>query len=200
MCWVFSVEGLDAYILEPRDSYTLDYFIESIRSYKKTDLDVIIGKQGSIATPDMCNGLVLPVVTVDKVYTFDRESLIKSIPKKINIDEQKYNENADQLFNRILQIADNVGSADEHRAVNYLSVRYDPIYTNTVRMSQEDYSLVDIDVIESRLSNGRDIVDVIFIYRHRGENAFIDKYFVRVDVTEEFPFIISDLAPYFNRY
>jgi hypothetical protein len=27
----------------------------------------------------------------------------------------------------------------------------------------------------------------------------IDKYFVRVDVTEQFPFLVTKLAPYYDR-
>jgi hypothetical protein len=39
---------------------------------------------------------------------------------------------------------------------------------------------------------------VVFSFTDR-ENGTADKYFVRVDVTEEFPFIVTKMAPYYDR-
>ena len=38
---------------------------------------------------------------------------------------------AEELFYRIIQMADNTGGTDEHRALNYLAVRYQEIYKRT---------------------------------------------------------------------
>jgi hypothetical protein len=38
----------------------------------------------------------------------------------------------------------------------------------------------------------------VFTYRHR-ETDVIEKQFVRVDVTEEFPFLVTKMSPYYNR-
>jgi hypothetical protein len=40
------------------------------------DLDVVIGMRGSIAPPEFCNGLMLPIVAFDQIYSFDRSALI----------------------------------------------------------------------------------------------------------------------------
>jgi PatG C-terminal len=53
-----------------------------------------------------------------------------------------------------------------------------------------------VDVRPSRLSGVRRIVDVIFSFTHR-QTDVIEKYFVRVDVTEEFPFLVTRLSPYY---
>lgn len=45
-----------------------------------------------------------------------------------------------------------------------------------------------VEVGQSRLSNIRNIVAPIFPYTNR-ETDVVEKYFVRVDVTEEFPFL-----------
>jgi hypothetical protein len=59
-----------------------------------------------------------------------------------------------------------------------------------------------IDVQPSRLSNTRKIMDVIFSYTNR-QTDVTEKFFVRVDVTEEFPFLVTRLSPFttadFNR-
>jgi len=40
-------------------------------------------------------------------------------------------------------------------------------------------------------------VDVIFSYTNR-KTDFTEKCFVRADVTEEFPFLVQKLSPYFE--
>jgi hypothetical protein len=49
-----------------------------------------------------------------------------------------------------------------------------------------------------RCENERKIVDVVFSYTDRKTDV-IDKSFVRVDVTEEFPFLVTKLSPYIGR-
>ncbi len=41
----------------------------------------MIGVNGPIAPPEMCNGLTLPSVWFDQLYSFEREDLIKAIPR-----------------------------------------------------------------------------------------------------------------------
>ena len=55
-----------------------------------------------------------------------------------------------------------------------------------------------MEVRPSPLSSTRNIVDVIFSYTNRNTD-FTEKFFVRVDVTEEFPFLVTKLSPYYDR-
>ena len=55
-----------------------------------------------------------------------------------------------------------------------------------------------VEVYPSALSGTRKIVDVIFSYTNRNTDV-VEKFAVRVDVTEEFPFLITKLSPYFDR-
>lgn len=41
------------------------------------------------------------------------------------------------------------------------------------------------------------ILDVIFSYSHR-QTDVTEKHFVRVDVTEQFPFLVTKLSPYYD--
>jgi hypothetical protein len=43
-----------------------------------TDVDVVIGSKGPIAPPTLCNGLTVPIVAFDEVYSFDIDALIRS--------------------------------------------------------------------------------------------------------------------------
>jgi hypothetical protein len=56
--------------------------VEAIRPQPSPmDIDVVIGMRGPIAPPELCNGLMVPIVVFDQVYSFDRDALIKAIPR-----------------------------------------------------------------------------------------------------------------------
>jgi hypothetical protein len=60
-----TVEGLENYILFPRDPVDLDLLIEALRpTPSPLDLDVVIGLKGPVAQPELCNGLMIPIVIV----------------------------------------------------------------------------------------------------------------------------------------
>ena len=105
---------------------------------------------------------------------------------------------AEELFDRILQMTDNAGNTDHDRALNYLAVRYQAIYEKTAEYLAQNYALSAIDVKPSSLSGTRNVLDVIFCYTNRN-TAVVEKWAVRVDVTEEFPFLVTKLSPYYDR-
>jgi hypothetical protein len=198
-CFVMTVQGLETYILTLRDPADLGLLIGAIRpNPSPMDLDVVIGMKGSIAPPQMCNGLMVPIVVVDQMYSFDRGALIKAIPKPENTSAKDFAPAAEELFDRVLQIADNAGATDEHRALNYLAVRYPAIYAKAAEFFANNYSLTAVDIHGSALSGVRNILDVIFSYTNRNTDV-VDKCAVRVDVTDEFPFLVTKLSPYFDR-
>jgi hypothetical protein len=199
LCWVLSIQGLDTYLLLPRDPTAIDLLVEAIRPvYSLSDIDVVIGMRGPIAPPTMCNGLMIPIVLFDQIYSFDRSSLIKAIPKPEKTAAAQFSPAADELFSRIMQLTDNAGATDEHRALNYLAMRYPAIYAKAAEEFARDFSLTGVEVRPSPLSSTGKIVDVIFAYTNRNSD-FTEKFFVRVDVTEEFPFLVAKLSPYFDR-
>jgi len=199
LCWVMSIEGLETYILVPRDPADLDLLVEALRATPSPmDLDCVIGVRGPIAPPEMCNGLMVPMVVFDQIYSFDRDALIKAIPKPEKTSAKEFAPAAEELFDRIMQMTDNAGATDEHRALNYLAVRYQAIYANAADAFARNASLSSVDVQPSPLSGTRNVVDVIFTYTNR--NTDVDeRFFVRVDVTEEFPFMVTKLSPYYDR-
>ena len=120
LCWVLTIEGLDTYILQPRDPADLDLLVEALRpTPRPTDVDVVIGMRGPIAPPELCNGLMVPIVVFDQIYSFDVDALIKSIPRPEKVAAKEFDAAAEELFYRIMQMADNAGATDEHRALNY---------------------------------------------------------------------------------
>jgi PatG C-terminal len=202
LCWVFAIGGLETYVVLPRDPVDLDLLIDAIRPVPSpSDIDVIIGVRGPIAEPQMCNGLTVPIVGFDKLYSFERDELLGAIPRPESVEaneEQQFRAVAADLFDRLIQISDNTGATDEHRAVNYLAVRYPRIYAHAAEELARDSSLTSVVVRQSPLSGPRNIVDVIFAYTNRRTDV-TEKFYVRVDVTHEFPFLIVKLSPYFDR-
>ena len=90
-------------------------------------------------------------------------------------------------------MTDNAGATDEHRVLNYLAMRYPAIYAKAAEKFGNDYSMTGVEVIPSSLSSTRKILKAIFSYTNRNTD-FVEKFFVRVDVTEEFPFLVTKLS------
>jgi hypothetical protein len=146
----------------------------------------------------MCNGLMVPILVFDQIYSFDRATLIKAIPKPEKATAAQFGPAAEELFNRIMQLTDNAGATDEHRALNYLAMRYPAIYSKAAEQFALDFSLTGVEARPSPLSSTRKIVDVIFAYTNRNTD-FTEKFYVRADVTEEFPFLATKMSPYYDR-
>lgn len=199
MCWVFTIEGLETYLLAPRDSADFELLVETVRSGPRpTDVDAVIGVQGPLASPEVCNGLMVPIVVFDQLYSFDRDELIHQIPRPEDSPEEKFRATTAELLDRIMQMADNAGATDEHRALNYLAVRYPAIYAKAAEAHGAESALTAVDTRRSHLSSARTIIEVIFSYTHRRTDV-TEKSFVRVDVTEEFPFLVTKLSAYYDR-
>jgi hypothetical protein len=199
LCWVMTIEGLETYILVPRDPVDLSLLVESLRSTPQPwDLDCVIGVRGPIAPPEVCNGLMVPIVVFDQIYSFDRDSLIKAIPRPEKTTAKDFVPAAEELFDRIMQMADNAGATDEHRALNYLAVRYPRIYEAASEAYGRNESLSALEVRLSPLSGTRRVVDVIFSHTNRNTDV-VSKQSIRVDVTDEFPFLVTKLSPYYDR-
>ena len=58
--------------------------------------------------------------------------------------------------------------------------------------------LAAVEVRTSSLSGTRKIVEVIFSFTNRNTDV-VEKQFLRIDVTEEFPFLVTKLSPYYDR-
>jgi hypothetical protein len=159
---------------------------------------VVIGLRAGITPPELCNGLMVPTVVYDQLYSFDVDALLEAIPVPDDADEKQFRAVAEELLWRMLQMADNAGATDEHRALNYLAVRYPALYATAAEQYVADATLTRVEVRPSRLSGVRNIVDVIFSFTNR-RTEVTEQVFVRVDVTEAFPFLVTKLMPYYER-
>jgi hypothetical protein len=194
-----AIEGLETYILVPRDPADFHLLVEALRATPRaTDVDVVIGIKGPVAPPTVCNGLMVPIVAFDQIYSFDVDALLASIPRAEAVEAEQFTAVSEEVFNRVIQLADNAGAMDEHRALNYLAMRYPALYAGVADAHARNASLSAVEVRPSALSATRRIVEVVFSLTNRATDV-VEKYLVRVDVTEEFPFLVTKFSSYFDR-
>ena len=199
LCWVLTIDGLETYILQPRDPADFDLLLDTLRAAPRaTDVNVVIGVRGPIAPPQLCNGMLVPIVRFSQLYSFDVDSFAKSIPRPAAITEEQFIPVAEEVFSRIMQMADNTGAMDQHRALNYLATRYQAIYATTAEAHSRNNTLTAINVRPPQSTGVRKVVEVVFSYTNR-QTDVTEKFFTRVDVTEEFPFLVTKMSPYYDR-
>ncbi|AKJ00552.1 Hypothetical protein AA314_02178 [Archangium gephyra] len=211
MAWVLQVENVATYFLKPRSQVELEEMIEAIKPDDPTQIeyDVVIGVQEPAYAGEEAG---LPGAMVNRLFHFTARSFIDSVPPPALITQQPAGPAKDQsmatfrllvsnIFNDMLQLAANTGDTDETRALNYVSINYPDIYT--LRWSQTSSLTVDtlafrgVDVQHSKLSGTRRIVDVIF--RYENPSGVESRFYTSVDVTGQFPFLVTKLQPYFER-
>ena len=200
LCWVLLVQGIETYIAVPRFPADYQVLVNAYRAEATPgDIDVVIGVRGPIAPPTMCNGLLVPIVGFDQIYWFTRDELLHACPKPPDADAEAFRRAAGETLERIMLRSDNAGGSDADRALNYLAVRCPQIYATAARAFTDNASFTSIDVRTSPLSGTRNILDVVFAFTNRATDV-VSKHFVRVDVTEEFPFLVTPMSPYYDRY
>jgi hypothetical protein len=198
LCYVLTIQGVDTYLLLPRDPSDIGLLAEAVRpAHQATAIDVVIGVRGAATPPGLCPGLALPVVNIDQVYSADAHDLLSAIERPESMEAEQFDRSAEDLLSTVMRVSGNVGASDEHRALNHLMVRYSTIYRKTFERSMEGYSLTSIDVRPSNIGGPRRIMNVVFTFSSRTTDE-VEKYFVPVDVTFEFPFRIGGYTRYFD--
>ena len=77
-------------------------------------------------------------------------------------------------------------------------MRYPAVYAMVAECHGRDCSLTGVEARPSTLSGTRKIMDVIFSLTNRKTDV-TEKFFTRVDVSEEFPYLVTKMSPYYDR-
>ena len=116
----------------PRDICDFDLLIKAIRPAENhDDVDVVIGDCGPIATPEMCNGLAIPLVLFDNLYSFalpDSPGTSRIRPRSQRGISPQRRGNCSTGSSRCPT------TTAEHRALNYCVVRHPKMYENDNRL------------------------------------------------------------------
>jgi hypothetical protein len=198
MCWVFVAQGMDAFMVRWREVTDRDRLIETIGAAEGTAaIDAVIGWVGDGSDIGLCSGVGLPSVLIIQLLSFSREEFVSGVPLPENTDEGQFRAAVGNLFDRIARRTDNTGQNDEHRALNYVALRYPTLYEVAAQAFAKEMSLLRIDAWRSPAGGARRVVEVRLIFRGRRDDV-VEQHRCRVDVTEVFPFLISPLEPTFD--
>jgi hypothetical protein len=201
MCWILNFDGIDSLLVVPNDPGDLSLLLGALhaRVQKKHDHQLVVGLIGPPAPPWACHGIQLPVVVFDQLLTFNADELIKTLPVPANIPEATFRENGEELLELILRRAHGFGTTDEHRAVTFLAMQYHGIYDWFAQAKAAGESLVNVAVRPSPMSTARNVVDVLLELQN-DKTAAVRRALARVDVTDEFPFLVSRLGACVDRW
>jgi Subtilase family/PatG C-terminal len=165
---------------------------------RQEDLDLFVGSS-SLVPVETCPGVAAPVLAVERLSSITKDALLDSFRHAIAGGPRVQNASAlfDELFETLVRSADNFGEEDRWRALNYLAVQYMPIYRKYAQLAS-DHDLVSVDVVPSRLSRERRLLDPVFAFRHK-TTGVVQKFYVRMDLSHLFPMVANPLAEYIDR-
>jgi Subtilase family/PatG Domain/PatG C-terminal len=191
--WRLTIEEVPVFVLSPSDPSYFDDLIDALKRPKYAKPERRGGKRavkeavpveaptGYVEDLDVVVGVAGPqtpdgiAVVVDQIFQVNRNQLAPGGRTYLS------------------QLADNRGLTDEERACNFLAARYTPAPPQV-----DGYELSGMRVTPSRLSSGIGRV-LRAIYTFSNAAAGEKEHFVRVDVTHEFPMIVSPMQPYLER-
>ena len=209
LCWVFSAGDVDTFIIAPRDDAQTRAIVESLppTEHVGQTIHVVVGTMGLPLLGTACAAATLPTVLVDQHLTFPLTDFLAALG---NVDagsggkkgkgegkvDNRFGVVAHDLFARLTRRSDNRGVSDEHRAANYLALRYPQLYQLAAEAYADEKTLTDVQL---RRGSGelRHIVAVRLIFRAR-RTDMIERYQCLVDVTDRFPFLSSPLTPVYD--
>ncbi len=197
--WVFLIDKIDTYHVVPHSPVELMDMIETIApdSTPGTEnLTLLIG-----ANDPQPSGTSLPMVTASLIFYFDVKDFVENVPLPSPLPSQvdKYRTEVQTLFDKMIQTAANPGDIDEHRAINFVTFRYPQIYTlawsllNPAQGSPKVFSSLESQ--SSNMGGDRKLIELIFNYSDQ-TSGVITQYYLTVDVSGQYPFLVSEIKPY----
>jgi len=194
LCWVLVTQHVDALVIIPRDADDVAQLVDAL-TLDENAIQAVVGGPARWPAPADCSGLGLPAVSPEQLLSFTMDEFIESLPRDeeaTDLDDSSYRTVVRDLFTRLTRRSDNWGVADEHRALNYLALRYPALYHATVSALRDGKALIGVDARHSHAGSRR-VVSVRLTFRHR-RNDVTERYRCLVDVTDLFPFLVSPLS------
>lgn len=210
MCWVFTVGGIDVFMLACRDGAEAARLVDALPAADEAEhtLQVVVGASVTADPRDPCGSNSLPTVRVDQMLTFTIDEFIEALitagggaedgkdnPREA--DEPGARRAAKDLFAQLTRRSHNWGVAAEDRARNYVALRYSHLYRLAADARRGGKTLVAIDVRPFAKPAGREVVSVQLLFRARRTDV-AERYQCLVDVTDRFPFLAAPLTAVYD--
>jgi len=210
LCWVFHNGETETFAIECRDKADAERLVNAMPRAEAADqtIQVIVGSTVPAAGDTACAAVGLPTVAMDHHLTFTVASFIDALgaaPKGSTAKgdqsgagkpDEAFRETARDLFARLTRRSDNRGMSDDHRALNYIALRYPALYRLAADARREDKALLDVHV--RRMPSGsRRLVAVRLVFRGRRTDV-VERFQCVVDVTDRFPFLSTSLSQVYD--
>jgi hypothetical protein len=192
--WRLTVEDFPAFLLNPADPSYFDDLIDALVRTKYARPERRGGKRATVPKASLIESSVGQVEDLDVVVGIagprTSEGMTVLADHIFQLDPNQLAPGGLEYFS---QLADNHGLTDEDRAYNFLAARYTPPLSEV-----DGFEFSGMRVSPSRL--GPDAGRIVrAIYTFRNDAAAEKEYFVRVDVTNEFPMIAGPWQRYVER-
>src|SRR5262249_15346251 len=144
--WVFVNEAQDCFVIVPRDHHELLVLIEGFVSSKDNSVIVVVGRStlGTQWAPDTGEP-ALPRFGADQFISFEMDGFVGRVPRPADLPEEEFKNSVRTIFSRILRRSNNTGISDDHRALNYIALRYPAIFEVATRAAAKSLVLASID-------------------------------------------------------
>jgi hypothetical protein len=206
LSWVFASEGVDTFTVLPRTETDLARLAEVLSPAGAEEVVHAVAGRTVPCPPDAaCAASGLPTVQADQVLAFTLQEFAAALPEdeksadekspaaRGEADRAEFEAVVRGLFLRLTHGAGNRGFADEHRARNYLALRYPAGYHAVRQAQREGKVFVGVDVRHSHSADRRVVAVRLTVRNPRTD--LTEHYQIQVDVTESFPFLITGLQP-----
>ena len=192
MEWVFTINNMDAWQVEPRTLIELGNMVEAINPEAKDKYQVLIGTQEPLAD----GGSDLPWVMCNRIFYFDPDAFGDQVAKRASdVGASVDKKTAVDFFDQLLQFVKNPGDSDRNRAINYLALNYVDLYIKKAEMETAGKPFAGLSTQASAMSGGRTLLDAILSFNDR-KYGTVEKYYCTVDITGQYPFLSDKLQPY----
>lgn len=192
MEWVFTIQNMDAWQVEPRTLIELGNMVEAINPASKGKYTVLIGTQEPLAE----GGSDLPWVMCNRIYYFDPDAFAAEVVKRAaDVGATVDAKTVTDFFSALQQFTKNAGDGDHNRTVNYLALNYVDFYIKKAEMDAANKPFTGLTTRPSTMSGGRKLLDAILSFNDR-KYGNTERYYCTVDVTGQFPFMVGKLQPY----
>jgi hypothetical protein len=181
MCYVALVQEAQTYLLMAKFP---DIGYPMLVEAAKSEISAVIGTVGPTASPDMCNGLTLPILFFDTIFNFDKKAFIAQIPVPHGVDKDNFRKAADDLWDQLVPLI-GLGTGTS-RALAHLIFSDEGLWLLAV--TQQLNHGAELKSLETQLApaTATTLVNVkaTFLYR---DNLIEKTFFKIVDVSNMFP-------------
>lgn len=199
ICIVQSITGIPAYIVLPATAHVLDQLLSALEKSSDAVWTLLIGRSGGMAPPTACNGILAPYLICDTVYVFTLDELLENLSKIVTAivttrkwSKETFKKTSEEVFRQIVNIPDNLGANDGHRALNYFATQHPGPYIAV--MERTGHALLHrIDTLVSDGPAGQILVTIVMNFVDR-MTGVPERLATTIDVTEEWPFVVESNA------